>query len=83
MINIVRIAPGREQEYFNVMKADFLPHFNKAGFHHVNGSLTFQDRGLPTTCINGIHGKEHAANSHVFFSNASERPIVELPGLEG
>src|SRR5881396_2283095 len=41
VINIVRIAPGREQEYFNVMKGDFLPHFNKAGFHHVNGSLTF------------------------------------------
>jgi len=41
VINIVRVAPGREQDYFNVMKSDFLPHFNKAEFHHVNGSLTF------------------------------------------
>lgn len=41
VVNIARIAPGREQEYFDVMKSDFFPHFKKAEVHHVNGALTF------------------------------------------
>jgi len=45
VVNMVRVAPGREQDYFNVMKSDFLPHFNKAEVHHVNGTLTFGGEG--------------------------------------
>src|ERR1051326_6678584 len=41
IFNVVRVFPGREQDYLTVMKTDFLPHFNKANFYHVNGNITF------------------------------------------
>lgn len=41
VVNVARISPGREQAYLDVMKADFLPHFNKAKFYHVNGAIAF------------------------------------------
>src|SRR5262249_39442268 len=45
IVNVVKIVPGREQDYFELMKSDFFPHFNKAGFHHQNGSVTFGGEG--------------------------------------
>ena len=30
LVNIAKVFPGREQDYFNIMKSDFLPHFDKA-----------------------------------------------------
>ena len=41
MINIVHVAPGKDQDYYNLMKTDFLPHFTKANMAHVSGSLVF------------------------------------------
>jgi len=41
IFNLARVYPGREQDYLNVMKSDFLPHFNKVNFYHVNGSVAF------------------------------------------
>src|SRR5262249_44120222 len=41
IVNIAKIFPGRENDYLNIMKTDFLPHFNKANFNHTNGSITF------------------------------------------
>ena len=41
MVNIAKVLPGREQDYFNIMKSDFLPHFDKANFNHLTGLITF------------------------------------------
>ena len=41
VVNIANVFPGREQEYVDVMKNDFLPHFTEAKVHHVSGSLSF------------------------------------------
>ena len=41
LVNIAKVFPGREQDYFNVMKSDFLPHFDKANFSHLTGLITF------------------------------------------
>ena len=41
VVNLVKIVPGREQDYFELMKSEFLPHFDKAGFHHTSGALAF------------------------------------------
>jgi hypothetical protein len=41
IVNMAKVFPGREQDYLNVMKADFLPHFNKESFRHMNGSVSF------------------------------------------
>ena len=41
VVNMTRVAPGREQEYLRIMTSDFLPHFDESKVHHVTGSLTF------------------------------------------
>ena len=41
LVNIAKVFPGREQDYFNIMKSDFLPHFDKANFSHLTGLITF------------------------------------------
>jgi len=41
IVNVARIAPGREQDYLNVMTSDFLPHFDEAEMHYVTGALAF------------------------------------------
>lgn len=41
VVNMTRVAPGRELEYLKIMTSDFLPHFDEAKVHHVTGSLTF------------------------------------------
>jgi len=43
LINMAKVMPGREQDYLNLMKTDFLPHFDKAEFRHLTGTLTFGD----------------------------------------
>jgi hypothetical protein len=39
VVNLVRVFPGREQDYLNVMTTDVLPHFKESGSHHVTGSI--------------------------------------------
>jgi hypothetical protein len=41
VVNVAKVFPGREQDYLNVMKSDFLPHFNKANVYHMNGTIAF------------------------------------------
>jgi hypothetical protein len=41
LVNIAKVIPGREQDYFNIMKSDFLPHFDKANYNHLTGLITF------------------------------------------
>ncbi len=45
LVQIVSIAPGREQEYLQVMADDVLPHFDEAEMHHTTGALTFGGEG--------------------------------------
>ena len=45
LLQIVSIAPGREQEYLRVMAEDVLPHFDEAEMHHTTGALTFGGEG--------------------------------------
>jgi len=41
VVNLVKVAPGREQDYYNLMKSDFFPHFDKANVFHTTGSVVF------------------------------------------
>ena len=45
LVQMVSIAPGREQDYLRVMAEDVLPHFNEAEMHHTTGALTFGGEG--------------------------------------
>ena len=45
LVQMVSIAPGREQEYLQVMAEDVLPHFDEAEMHHTTGALTFGGEG--------------------------------------
>jgi hypothetical protein len=42
---MARVFPGREQDYVNVMKSDFLPHFDEAKVSHVTGVLALGGEG--------------------------------------
>jgi hypothetical protein len=41
VVNLARVAAGREQDYLDVMTADFFPHFKEAAVHYESGALTF------------------------------------------
>ena len=45
LVQVVSVAPGREQEYLRVMATDVLPHFDEAEMHHTSGALTFGGEG--------------------------------------
>ena len=45
LVQIVSVAPGREQDYLRVMAEDVLPHFDEAEMHHTTGALTFGGEG--------------------------------------
>ena len=45
LVQVVTVAPGREQEYLRVMAEDVLPHFDDAEMHHSTGALTFGGEG--------------------------------------
>ena len=45
VVQVVSVAPGREQDYLRVMAEDVLPHFDEAEMHHTSGALTFGGEG--------------------------------------
>ena len=73
IFNVARVFPGREQDYLNVMKSDFLPHFNKANFYHVNGAITF----------GGSSGFIHLFYMNNFAALDSGSPVVKALGPAG
>lgn len=73
VVNVARVSPGREQDYLNVMKSDFLPHFNKANFYHLNGSLTF----------GGESGFIHVFYVQNFAKLDEGSPVVKALGAAG
>jgi hypothetical protein len=73
VVNLVRVAPGREQDYYNVMKSDFLPHFNKAEVHHLNGTLA----------LGGESGYIHQFYMKDFAKLDEGSPVVKALGAAG
>jgi hypothetical protein len=73
IFNFARVFPGREQDYLNVMKSDFLPHFNKANFYHVNGSVAF----------GGENGFIHLFYVNNFAALDAGSPVVRALGPVG
>ena len=45
IVNVAKIAPGREQDYLQVMTTDFLPHFDEAKVHYLTGAAAFGGEG--------------------------------------
>ena len=73
VVNVAKVAPGREQDYLDVMATDFLPHFDEEEVHHLTGSLAFGGEG---------------GFIHVFFvDNFAEldkgSPVMRALGAEG
>ena len=45
LINMVTVAPGREQEYMDLMTTELLPHFKEEKMHHVAGAVSIGGEG--------------------------------------
>lgn len=73
IFNVAKVYPGREQDYLNVMKSDFLPHFNKANFYHTNGAVTF----------GGENGFIHLFYVNNFAALDAGSPVVRALGPTG
>ncbi|HXV60310.1 MAG TPA: hypothetical protein VEK15_06415 [Vicinamibacteria bacterium] len=73
VINVARIAPGREQDYLNVMRTDFLPHFDEVKIHHVTGALAF----------GGESGFIHVFYVDNFAELDKGSPVMRELGAEG
>jgi len=73
IFDVARVFPGREQDYMNIMKSDFLPHFNKANFYHVNGAVTF----------GGESGFVHIFYVNNFAALDAGSPVVKALGPAG
>jgi hypothetical protein len=73
IFNMAKVYPGREQDYLNVMKTDFLPHFNKANFYHVNGAIAF----------GGENGFIHLFYANNFAALDAGSPVVRALGPAG
>jgi hypothetical protein len=73
VVNVVRVYPGREQDYLNVMSQDVLPHFNEAGAHHVTGSVA----------LGGESGFIHLFYVKDFAELDKGSPVMRALGPEG
>jgi hypothetical protein len=73
VVNIARVFPGREQDYVNVMKSDFLPHFDEANVHHVTGVLAF----------GGENAFLHVFYVETFAELDKGSPVMRALGPEG
>jgi hypothetical protein len=73
VVNVARVYPGREQDYLNVMKSDFLPHFDEAKVHHVTGLLAF----------GGENGFLHVFYVETFAELDKGSPVMRALGPEG
>ena len=73
VVNVARVFPGREQDYVNVMKSDFLPHFDEAKVHHVTGVLAF----------GGENGFLHVFYVETFAELDKGSPVMRALGPEG
>jgi len=73
VVNVAKVAAGREQDYLDVMTTDFLPHFDEAEVHHVTGSLAFGGEG----------GFIHVFYVDNFAELDKGSPVMRALGAEG
>jgi hypothetical protein len=73
VINLSKITPGREQEYYDVMATDVFPHFDEAEMHHITGSLA----------LGGDGGYLHLFYLDNFANLDQGSPVVRALGPEG
>jgi hypothetical protein len=73
VVNVAHVFPGREQDYVNTMKSDFLPHFDEAKIHYASGSLTF----------GGENGFLHVFYVPSFAELDKGSPVMRALGPEG
>jgi hypothetical protein len=73
VVNVAHVFPGREQDYVNVMKSDFLPHFDEAKVHHETGVLAF----------GGENGFLHVFYVPSFAELDKGSPVMRALGPEG
>ena len=73
VINISKVAPGREQEYYRIMEEDVFPHFNEAEMYHSSGSLA----------LGGEGGYIHLFYLDDFASLDQGSPVVRALGPSG
>jgi len=73
VVNMARVFPGREQDYVNVMKSDFLPHFDEANVHHVTGVVA----------LGGEGGFLHVFYFESFAEIDKGSPVMRALGPEG
>ncbi len=45
VVNLATVSPGREQEYMDIMRSDFLPHFEDEKMHQVTGAVSIGGEG--------------------------------------
>jgi len=45
VVNFATVAPGREQEYMDILRSDFLPHFEEENVHQVTGAIAIGGEG--------------------------------------
>ena len=73
VINVARVAPGREQDYLRLMASDFLPHFEAAGIPYVTGAVAFGGEG----------GYIHLFYVENFAALDEGSPVISALGPEG
>lgn len=73
VVNLARIYPGREQDYSELMKSDFLPHFDENDVNYLTGSLAF----------GGVTGFIHFFYVDNFAALDEGSPVMRELGAEG
>jgi hypothetical protein len=73
VVNLANVFPGREQDYVDVMKSDFLPHFDEAKVYYATGVLAF----------GGESGFLHVFYVPSFAELDKGSPVMRALGPEG
>ncbi len=73
VVNVAHVFPGREQDYVDAMKSDFLPHFDEAKVHYETGVLAF----------GGESGFVHVFHVPSFAELDKGSPVMRALGPEG
>jgi hypothetical protein len=73
IVNLARVAPGREGDYASWLRTDVLPHFDEAKMHHVTGAIAF----------GGESGFLHLFHVRNFAELDLGSPLIRALGAEG
>ena len=73
VLNVANIFPGREQDYMNVMKNDFFPHFDAEEMNYMSGVMSF----------GGTNGFVHVTYIDNFAELDRGSPVMRALGSDG